>query len=107
MSRPTGLTDEPIPSVVLLRKCLYGLPMDSAMFSITEHCNKVLIDIGFRATISDAYILAHVDDFGMISPTTAIGTEIMSEMSKIYNLTTENEVDFHLGMVLTRDRSNK
>ncbi len=26
---------------------------------------------------------------------------------KIYNLTTENEVDFHLGMVLTRDRANK
>ncbi len=31
----------------------------------------------------------------------------MTEMSKIYNLTTENEVDFHLGMVLTRDRTNK
>ncbi len=31
----------------------------------------------------------------------------MSEMSKIYNFTTENEVDFHLGIVLTRDRSNK
>ena len=49
----------------------------------------------------------NVDDFEIISPTTAIGTEIMTEMSKIYNLTTENEVDFHLGMVLTRDRSNK
>ncbi len=31
----------------------------------------------------------------------------MLEMSKIYNLTTVNEVDFHLGMVLTRDRTNK
>ena len=38
------------------------------------------------------YIFVHVD-------TTPIGTEIMSEMSKIYYLTTENEVDFHLGMV--------
>ncbi len=28
-------------------------------------------------------------------------------MSKIYNLAIENEVDFHLGMVLTRDRHNK
>jgi hypothetical protein len=43
----------------------------------------------------------------LISPTTAIGTETMTEMSKIYNLTTANEVDFHLGMVLTRDRTNK
>ena len=118
MSRPTGLTDAHMPSVVRLRKCLYGLPMASAMFK--EHCNKVLIDMGFRATISDpglylkqldsgqyVYIFVHVDDFGIISPTTAIGTEIMTEMSKIYNLTTENEVDFHLGMVLTRDRTNK
>ena len=92
--------------------------MASAMFK--EHCNKVLIDVGFRATTSDpglyikqldsgqyVYIFVHVDDFEIISPTTAIGTEIMTEMSKIYNLTTENEVDFHLGMVLTRDRSNK
>ena len=31
----------------------------------------------------------------------------MLEMSKIHNLTTENEVDFHLGMVLIRDRTNK
>ena len=92
--------------------------MASAMFK--EHCNKVLIDVGFRATTSDpglyikqldsgqyVYIFVHVDDFEIISPTTAIGTEIMTEMSKIYNLTTENEVDFHLGMVLTCDRSNK
>ena len=118
MSRPTGLTDKDMPSIVRLRKCLYGLPMASAMFK--EHCNKVLLDMGFRATISDpglylkqldsgqyVYIFVHVDDFGIISPTTAIGTEIMTEMSKIYNLTTENEVDFHLGMVLTRDRPNK
>jgi hypothetical protein len=118
--RPIGLTDADMPPVVRLRKCLYGLPMASAMFK--EHCNKVVIKniMGFRATISDpglylkqldsgkyVYIFVHVDDFGIISPTTAIGTEIMSEMSKIYNLTTENEVDFHLGMVLTRDRTNK
>ncbi len=31
----------------------------------------------------------------------------MSEMSRIYNLTIENEVDFPLGMVITRDRTNK
>jgi hypothetical protein len=42
MSRPTGLTDDDMPPVVRLRKCLYGLPMASAMFK--EHCNKVLID---------------------------------------------------------------
>ncbi len=117
MSRPTGLTDEHMPSVVRLRKCLYGL-MASVMSQ--EHCNKVLIDMRFRATISDpglylkqldsgqyVYISVHLDDFGIISPTTAIGTEIMSEMSKIYNLTTENEVDFYLGIVLTQDRHNK
>ena len=71
--------------------------------------------MGFRATISDpglylkqlVYIFVHVDDFGIISPTTAIGTEIMSEKSKIFNLTTENKVDFKLGMVLTRDKHNK
>ena len=99
MSRPTGLTDTDMPPVVRLRKCLYGLPMASAMFK--EHCNKVLLDMGFHATISDpglylkqldsgqyVYIFVHVDDFGIISPTTAIGTEIMEQMRKIYNLTT-------------------
>ena len=118
MSRPNGLTDADMPPVVRLRKCLYGLPMASAMFK--EHCNKVLIDMGFRSTISDpglylkqldsgqyVYIFVHVDDFGIISPTTAIGTAIMEQMRQIYNLTTEDEVDFHLGMVLTRDRNNK
>ena len=118
MSRPTGLTDTDMPPVFRLRKCLNGLPMASAMFK--EHCNKVLLDMGFHATISDpglylkqldsgqyVYIFVHVDDFGIISPTTAIGTEIMEQMRKIYNLTTEDEVDFHLGMVLTRDRPNK
>ncbi len=88
MYRPTGLTDEHMPSVVRIRKCLYGLPMASAMFK--EHCNINWygIDIGFRATISVpglyskqldsgqyVYIFVHVDDFGIISPTTAIGTE--------------------------------
>ncbi len=76
--------------------------------------------MGFGATISNpglylkqldsglyVYIFVHVDDFGIISPTKAIGTEIMTKMSKKYNLTTENEVDFHLGMVLTPDRPNK
>ncbi len=72
--------------------------MASAMFK--KHCNKVLTDMGFRAIISNpglylkqldsgqyVYIFVHVDDFGIISPTTAIGSEIMAEMSKIYNLT--------------------
>ncbi len=51
MSRPTGLTHEHMPSVLRLRKCLYELPIASAMFK--ENCNKVFIDMGFRATISD------------------------------------------------------
>jgi hypothetical protein len=79
MSRPTGIIDEHMPSVVRLRKCLYGLPIASAMFK--EHCYKVLIDMGFRATKSDpglylkqldsgqyVYIFVHVDDIGIISP---------------------------------------
>ncbi len=91
MSRPTGLTDEDLPSVLRLRKCLYGLPMASAMFK--EHCNKVFLDMEFLATISDpglylkqldsgqyVYIFVHVDDFGIISPTTAIGSEIMADI---------------------------
>ncbi len=45
ISRPTGLTDDHMTSVIRLRKCLYGLPMASAMFE--EHCNKVLIDMEF------------------------------------------------------------
>ena len=48
VSRPT---DEHMSSVVRLKTCLYGLPMASAMFK--DHCNKVLINMGFRATISD------------------------------------------------------
>ena len=51
MPRPNGLTDAHMPPVVRLRKCLYGLPMASAMFK--EHCNKALIDMDFRANISD------------------------------------------------------
>ncbi len=51
-----------MPSVVSLRKCFYGLPMISAMFK--EHCNKVLLDMGFRATISDPGLYLKLLDSG-------------------------------------------
>ena len=51
MRRPAGLTDTDMPSIIKLRKSLYGLPMASAKFR--EHSDKSLKDMGFKPTISD------------------------------------------------------
>ena len=72
LKRPTGLTDNDIPLVVKLDKCLYGLKQ--AAHEWRQHLHNTLLSLNFiqnkadnciyRLSIGDEYIIiaTHVDD---------------------------------------------
>ena len=72
LRRPSGGTDEVMPPIVQLQKCLYGLPQASKYFD--EHLSTRLLSNGFVRCISDSEVftlsrgleqvilLKHVDD---------------------------------------------
>mmetsp|Transcript_8391 Transcript_8391/g.8562 ORF Transcript_8391/g.8562 Transcript_8391/m.8562 type:complete len:430 (-) Transcript_8391:3519-4808(-) len=111
MRRPAGLTDEHMPEVILLKKCLYGLPMAPARFR--EHCDNTLGTIGFIPLVSDpnvyrkvcntgqyAYIAVHVDDFLILSPTVRERDRIHSDISKHFTININNNPDSYLGLYI-------
>ena len=114
MRRPAGLTDVDMPSVIRLRKCLYGLPHAPATFR--KHSDTTLRSIGFTPTVSDprlyvrlldggakAYVAVHVDDFGIAASTTALKEETMAVIQEVYRCV-EGDLGSYLGMKLVRDR---
>ena len=90
MRRPAGFTDEDMPEIVQLDKCIYGLPQAAAYFR--EHSDNALKNIGFTPTISDpcvytmihngdhAIVCTHVDDFGIAA------SIVKTELSKVYQI---------------------
>jgi hypothetical protein len=116
MRRPVGLTDNDMPEIVELDKCIYGLPQASNRFR--EHSDGVLRGIGFVPTISDpcvyvmykdggkVYALIHVDDIGLIGTTVEILTYVKQRLSQTYKLK-ETDMSNYLGMHITRDRQNR
>ena len=116
MRRPNGLTDTDMPPVVRLNKCIYGLPMASAKFR--EHSDKTLRSLGFSPLASDtcvyqqrypsgdvAYILVHVDDFGIAASTPALAQQIQRELQQTYVLTSMDDFSYYYGLHTTRDRA--
>ena len=114
MRRPAGLTDTDMPSVVRLRKCLYGLPHAPATFR--THSDTTLRSLGFTPTVSDprlyvrllddgakVYVAVHVDDFGVAATSTALKAETMAAIQEVYRCV-ESDLGFYLGMKLVRDR---
>ncbi len=77
MRRPSGLTDEHMPTLVKLQKCIYGMEQASAYFH--THSDNTLKSFGCVPIPEDdccytlnhmghsAIITKHVDDFGIIS----------------------------------------
>jgi hypothetical protein len=115
MRRPTGLTDADMPPVVRLNKCIYGLPMASAQFR--EHSDSTLRSLGFVPLASDtcvyqqrypsgevAYILVHVDDFGIAATTSTLAQQIKQDLQRTYVLTSMDDFSYYLGLHITRDR---
>ena len=78
LRRPKGATDDQMPPIVELLKCIYGLPQASKYFD--EHISERLLKIGFRRCVSDnqlfimnvdgvyVYLLKHVDDMMVAAP---------------------------------------
>jgi hypothetical protein len=117
MRRPKGLTDEDMPEVVQLDKCIYGLRQASAYFR--EHSDKALKSIGFTPLISDPQVYkmtvdgeliivsTHVDDFGVMSPSKRLIASVKAQLSKVYKLSEVPNMTHHLGLKIDRDRVNR
>ena len=54
LRRPKGATDEDMPPVVELLKCIYGLPQAAKYFD--EHVTSRLLGIGFRRCVFDSQL---------------------------------------------------
>jgi hypothetical protein len=115
LRRPAGASDEVMPPIVKLLKCLYGLPQASKYFD--EHLSKSLITMGFTRCISDdqlfilrrgddyVYLLKHVDDCLLAAPKDSRLLRFVSdELSKTYTLTTDLNPTNFVGLAITRDR---
>jgi hypothetical protein len=112
MLRPKGLTDADMPELVQLDRCLYGLPMAPAAFRV--HSDQALKKIGFVPLESDprvylktinnfpAYVMVHVDDFGILARDQATLDIITSGLSETYSLViSDND---YLGMHIDHNR---
>lgn len=116
LRRPKGLTDEHMPLVMKLNKCVYGLPQASKYFR--EHSDKALQDIGFKPTISDPqvytyreghdfiYISTHVDDFGVISNSLTLMASVKAKLDTVYNMKVTDSSSY-LGLHIERDRAKR
>ena len=102
LRRPTGFTDNIMPHIVKLKKCLYGVPQASKYFD--GHLSSDLLAMAFIRCISDAEVFSlprggkqvimskHVDDC-LLAATR--GSKILSfvqqEFEKSYQLTANVE----------------
>jgi len=117
MRRPPGLTDEHMPQIVKLRKCIYGMPQASAYFH--EHSDKVLRSFGCIPTPEDdccytltykghfAIINKHVDDFGLLSKSKWLLDYIKNKLREVYIITVDEDMKYYLGYNIIRDRPKK
>ena len=117
MRRPPGLTDEHMPEIVRLRKCIYGMPQASAYFH--AHSDKVLRSFGcvpipeddcvYKLEINNetVFILKHVDDFGIMSKHQHLIEYVKYHLSKAYELSINQDMSFYLGLCIKRDRINR
>jgi hypothetical protein len=115
LRRPAGVSDDTLPPIVKLLKCIYGLPQASKYFD--NHFSAVLYDIGFTRCISDdqlfilrraddyVYLLKHVDDVLMAAPR---GSRLMDEVSDTigtkYKVTRDDSPANFVGLAITRNR---
>ena len=117
MRRPKGITDDQMPAIMRLRKCIYGLPQASRYFN--DHLSATLLSDGFKRLISDPQIYikqmgdkklicsTHVDDLLCAATKhTSLLSDMSTHLSTVYDITVTMEPTNHLGLVVSRDRSN-
>ena len=104
MRRPGGLTDEHMPKLVRLRKCIHGMKQASAYFH--AHSDAVLKSMGCIPTPEDdcvytlqhenesIIITKHVDDFGLLSKSKKLITYVKNKLSEVYEITEDPEMKF-------------
>jgi hypothetical protein len=117
LKRPAGLTDAHMPAYVKLNKCIYGLKQAAHEWRETLH--KELIKLGFHMLPSDncvykrdtsqgKIILAiHVDDVLVAATTKSMIDDFNQEISKTFEISTNNPLTSYLGMSIDRNRESK
>ena len=96
MSRPAGLADTDMSTIIRLQKCIYGVPHAPATFR--KHSDVTLRNFGFTVIVNDprlyvrmlaggteAYVAVHVDDFGIAASTPMLKQETMDAIQTVYN----------------------
>ena len=116
MRRPPGLNDSHMPEIVQLRKCIYGMPQASAYFH--KHSDEVLRSFNCNPIPEDdcvykleingetAFVLKHVDDFGIMSKHQHLIDYIKFKLSNSYEISINLDMSFYLGLCILRDRVN-
>ena len=118
LKRPSGASDDIMPHVVQLVKCLYGLPQASKYFD--DHLSSTLLSIGFTRYVADSEVfilrcgdekvilVKHVDDCLLAATKGSSLLDFVSKsLSKVYTLTTSIEPTNFVGLAITRDRPKK
>ena len=117
MRRPPGLGDTHMPEIVQLNKCIYGMPEASAYFH--EHSDKVLRsfncnpipedDCVYRLDLNGetAFVLKHVDDFGIMAKNKKLIDYIKFKLSQSYEISVNKDMTFYLGLCINRDRIHR
>jgi hypothetical protein len=116
MRRPKGITDDQMPAIMRLRKCIYGLPQASRYFN--DHLSATLLSNGFKRLISDPQIYikviddkkiicsTHVDDLLCAATrNTTLLQDMSTQLSTVYDISITMDPTNHLGLVITRNRS--
>ena len=116
MRRPPGLNDSHMPEIVQLQKCIYGMPQASAYFH--KHSDEVLRSFNCNPIPEDdcvyklevngetAFVLKHVDDFGIMSKHQHLIDFIKFKLSQSYEISINLDMSFYLGLCILRDRQN-
>ncbi len=117
IKRPKGFTDKDMPEKVQLLSALNGLPQASARFR--EHIDKILRSFGCVPTTqhpcvyilehegSKAYIPVFVDDIGLMAKDRKIFQFIKDKLAEHFTITTNQDMNYYLGMHIVRDRKEK
>jgi hypothetical protein len=117
LRRPKGITDDIMPPIVKLNKCIYGLKQ--AAYEWKNNIHQTLISMGFTQLLTDncVYIKRsgndltilgiHVDDILIACSNSRLKQEFNDQLSKYYEISINDPLDSYLGMDIKRNRENQ
>jgi hypothetical protein len=121
LRRPSGISDNIMPAIVKLNKCIYGLRqaahewrqmLHNTLTSLgflqfqTDNCvYKITLTINKR--LQSLYLGVFVDDILCLGTTSAIIDWFHNKLSESYSITFNRTIDSFLGMQIHQNKENK